>query len=591
MTGEPKPVELVAVTELSPVLAAIAVAPPALTRLEPQSVSGDPAPGAVAAVADPLWMLGRQWQLGELLGEDVGTPVSVMVTSRSLPVTAWAAAGDLEPAAIAQQAEWQPWPEGAVLDELVEHVPDAGAEQGLRWRAETGAQLAELLREAGQGGAADLLLAAHPLVLPADPADPTGSLDPGAARMFLVLEGRVPDGAAARTALEAGEPSWVADAADPGTAGSVAAEWLAWVAGQPGAGGAWSTPRLEHRFALRFGSGGEADSAVVAATAFGTGAARWHDLQWLEGWTVALDGDADLPAVPAVTDTMLATPLRYPGMPSTRYWQLEDGSVDVAAIEAQPHDLARLCLAEFALVGGDDWLLVPVDGRVGALNQVQRVTVTTTFGETYDIAEDGTDRRRRGFGMFEVTSEGGTVLPGVLLPPVANTPLAGDPVEEVAFVRDETANMAWAVERVVPGRSGDPRQRSAEPQPTRPAAPEDLADGDLLYELLSPVPAHWIPLVPVSTGYAEVGLRKGALLSADEQPVLAASTLLRPTPLTFPGEEIPREGVTVTAVPLLARRRDGSYARWTGHRVRVGRGEGSSGFASDTARETRVPGG
>jgi hypothetical protein len=102
-----------------------------------------------------------------------------------------------------------------------------------------------------------------------------------------------------------------------------------------------------------------------------------------------------------------------------------------------------------------------------------------------------------------------------------------------------------------------------------------------------PVPAHWVPLVPVSTGYAQVGLRKGAMLR-DNAPVGAASHLLQPTPLTFPAEEIPREGITVREVPLLARRRDGTYARWSGHRIRTGRGEGSSGFASDTAR-THLP--
>jgi hypothetical protein len=75
------------------------------------------------------------------------------------------------------------------------------------------------------------------------------------------------------------------------------------------------------------------------------------------------------------------------------------------------------------------------------------------------------------------------------------------------------------------------------------------------------------------------------------EPVLAEGLLLDPTPLTFPAEEIPREGITVRAVPALARRPDGSYARWTGHRIRTGRGEGSSGFASDEARPARGSGG
>jgi hypothetical protein len=149
--------------------------------------------------------------------------------------------------------------------------------------------------------------------------------------------------------------------------------------------------------------------------------------------------------------------------------------------------------------------------------------------------------------------------------------------------------MAWAVERVVPGRSGDPRPRSAEPAPPRPTPPEDLDPNDVLYELQVPVPHHWIPLVPVRTAPGVIGLRKGAMLD-DAEPILPASILLQPTPLTFPVEEIPREGITVRAVPALARRADGTYARWTGHRIRVGRGEGSSGHASDSAVPPRRPG-
>ena len=580
-----KPVSMLATSVVAESLAAICATPPALTRLEPQSISGDPSHGADAFVADPLWMIGRQWQLGELLAEDAGGPVSVRVERRALPITAWAPAGRADGTdAVVAAPQWRPWPAGAVLDELVEHVPRAGVERGLRWRAETGAELVEMLNEAGHGDVEALLLAAHPLTLTADPADPDGSLDPAAQRLFLVLDGTVPDGADARTSLEAGNPAWITGAADPAGAGAVAADWLRWVGGAPEAGGAWTTTRLEHRFLLRFGHGN--DAVVLSATAFGPGSARWHHFEWVKGANVGVDGDANLPADDTTSDLMLATPLRYPGMPADRYWQLEEGSVDVSAIEAQPHDLARLCLAEFALISGDDWLVVPVDGRLGAVNQVRSVLVTTTFGERIDIPEAAADRRARGFRMFEVTAAGGDTLAGIVLPPIAAAPLLGDPVEEVSFVRDETANLGWAVERVVPGRSGDPRQRSAEPPPQRPVTPPGTDPNDVLYELQIPVPDRWIPLVPVRTAPGVVCLRKGAMLNAG-QPILPASLLLEPTPLTFPTEEIPREGITVRAVPALARRADGSYARWTGHRILTGRGEGSSGYASDEARPAR----
>jgi hypothetical protein len=575
------PVELVAESMLSPALLAILAEPPALTRLEPQSVSGDPAPGVEARVADPLWFIARQWQLGELLGEDAGSPVSVTVSSRSLPITAWAPAGELDGAARPADADWRPWPQGAIVEELVEHVPRSGYERGLRWRAETGAALVESLQDGGYAAVAAAVLAAYPLALGPDPLDPGGRLDPAADRLLLSLAGAVPDGVAAADDLAAGTPDWVSGAADPAGVAAVVGDWLGWAGGTPGRGGAWTTPRLEHRFWLRFGHGD--DAVVVRAVDFGSGRLRWHHLEWMPQESVRLDGDDTLPAPPARTDVMLATPLRYPGMPSDRYWQFEDGAVDIAAIEAQPHDLARLCLAEFALVSGDDWLLAGVDGQAGAVNQVREVHVRTTFGEVRGIPEAAADRHDGGFRIFEVTSADDQVLPGIVLPPTGADALHGDPIEEVAFVRDEAANLAWAIERIVPGRSGDGRLRQAEPQPGHPVPPPDRDPQDVLYEFVAPVPKHWIPLVPVRLAPATVGLRKGALL-ADGEPVPAASVLLAPTPLTFPPEEIPREGITVSAVPTLARRRDGSYARWTSHRVRVGRGEASSGFASDSAR-------
>ena len=72
-----------------------------------------------------------------------------------------------------------------------------------------------MLREAGHDDAADRLLGDHPLAPPFDPSDPDGRFDANADRLFTVLEGRVPDGATARDALETGTPAWVSGAADP----------------------------------------------------------------------------------------------------------------------------------------------------------------------------------------------------------------------------------------------------------------------------------------------------------------------------------------------------------------------------------------
>jgi len=575
--------------------------PPALVRVEPDSTTGNPAPGARAQLADPAWMLGRQWQFGELTGENAGSALSVTVKSSALPITAWTPLTD-ETISDPMRITWRPWPDGAVLEELIGHVP---FQPGLRQRAEAGAQLMDMLDDAGWGFVGKTLLELYPLELAPDPESPTEpvagesaeekadrlarvaereALDPQANRLMRVLAGSVPDGAAVAHALAVDDMQWVTDADLPtDNLRALLTEWMQWWLGptanleqEPVAGGAWSTERLEYRFALRFGN--DANAAVLNGTRFGSAEVRWSDLIWEERPTPPL-GSAPTGAPVATSSTLLATRLRYPGMPANRYWEMEDGSVDLSMIEAQPTDLARLALAEFAMTSGDDWLTVPVDGLLGAVNQVDEVRITDSFGESTVVGQLDDPL----FSMFQVSGGAGHVLRGIVLPPVSAGTATGEAVEEVLFLRDEMANMAWAIEKTVRGRSGDPRQRSAERRPSQPPWPTEMTPDERLYRLQSLVPPEWIPLVPFAPKAGHVSLRKGALLRDDDKPVLPVGTTLAPTPLTFPGEEIPREGVALRAVPSLARRADGSYAKWIGYRVRVGTGSAASNLAWDSA--------
>lgn len=578
-----EPINLVTSTIADPSLRSIAellksADPPAKVRLEPDSTTGDPKPGTEARVADPAFMLGRQWQFGELIGENAGSVVSVRVRSQALPVTCWA---PLDNSTVNQidAVVWRPWQAGAVLEELVQDVPRLAFGRGLRQRAEAGQQLVDLLVDAGATSLAADLANRYPLSLEPAVNAAEAALDPQAPRLIGVLAGVVPDGVAIAddlSRLASAHPDWVTGAADPGAVRAVLAEWLAWLLGAPESGGAWSTERLEYRFVLRFGDA--RNSVVARGTQFGSAEVRWSDLEWIDDAGGRLPEGAPSGTPIETVATMLATPLRYPAMPADRYWQLEDGDIDLGAIEAQPHDLARLALAEFAMTSGDDWLVAPVDGLLGALNRVVGVELTDDFGETISVAELNDSR----FTMFKVAAGNGRLLPGIVLPPTAAGMITGQSLEEVLFLRDEQANMAWAIEQFVQGRSGDRRDRAGEPQPEPDPWPDGLEPNERVYRLQSRVPAHWIPLVPVALRPGQVSLRKGALLR-DGEPLLAGGVTLAPTPLTFPGEEIPREGVRVRAVPVLARRADGTYVKWASYRVRTGRGEAASRLAWDSA--------
>src|SRR3954464_6841884 len=53
------------------------------TRIEPRCRSDHSAAGLEARTADPLWLLGREWQFGEFRAEDAGSPVAVEVAYRT----------------------------------------------------------------------------------------------------------------------------------------------------------------------------------------------------------------------------------------------------------------------------------------------------------------------------------------------------------------------------------------------------------------------------------------------------------------------------------------------------------------------------
>src|SRR5215467_11149899 len=56
-------------------------------RLEPRSRSADMKTSLQARIYDPLWLLGRQWQLGEFQGEDNGSPVTARWRGDASPLT------------------------------------------------------------------------------------------------------------------------------------------------------------------------------------------------------------------------------------------------------------------------------------------------------------------------------------------------------------------------------------------------------------------------------------------------------------------------------------------------------------------------
>ena len=152
------------------------------------------------------------------------------------------------------------------------------------------------------------------------------------------------------------------------------------------------------------------------------------------------------------------------------------------------------------------------------------------------------------------------------------------------LLRDEMANMAWAVERVMQGRVEQRIDLAAASQHDRQAADAPVA-GTPVYRLATDVPNNWVPLLPqrVAAGSEALRLVRAALLAADgsNQVRPARGALLGGAPLALFDEEVPREGVRVTRGYQCTRWIGGATVLWLGQRKQVGRGEGSSGLRYD----------
>src|SRR4051812_39356106 len=60
------------------------------TRLEPQVRTPDMGRANSARLFDPVWLMTRQWQMGEFQGEDTGSPISARIRATNAPVTRYA---------------------------------------------------------------------------------------------------------------------------------------------------------------------------------------------------------------------------------------------------------------------------------------------------------------------------------------------------------------------------------------------------------------------------------------------------------------------------------------------------------------------
>jgi hypothetical protein len=538
-------------------------------RLEARPRGADFDRSLRAEARDPLWFLTRQWQYGEFEGEDAGSPIDARIAYHTSPLDRYVIGGQALQYDTSTPLEVRVEREAVPFD-LMLHMQAAQVFERLLADRGSAARLADYARlfgldfDTGVAGAAT--------------AESRALFEAG--RNFLFdtaqLLAAVRDGShATRLGGIAGLTS--TERAKLVEAGIALLDWYSLTYAQPGGEpAAWRADRLDYGFSC---------AATQAPVQLDASSHRGGELDWY-AFDVAPPTGRAAPATqaPATTLSFLPAAIRFSGMPSPRHWEIEATKTDFGSLDVNPNDLARLLLAEFVLLFSNDWCLLPLELQVGSFTRVDGLVITDVFGDRTLVraADRGPDSDWERWSMYRLNGDDIASM-GLLLAPALTARLEAPPLEEVHFLRDEMANMVWAVEHRIQSRLGEPLDPSiGVAQPDTP-----VSGTGARYVLGETVPFNWRPFIPAHLpgSVRSIRLQRARLPGQAPQPL--GRVLDVPSPYFVAEEEVPRAGRKVTRAFQRARWIDGSTLLWIGRAAPLGRGEGSSGLVFDAIDERR----
>jgi hypothetical protein len=567
----------------TPLNAVARAQPPSVTswtRIEPKPRDGTLARGLQAQIRDAAWILSRQWQLGEFAGEDAGSPVqaTIGVTNRTLSTYR---PGDDAASTVALD-------EGLPLEIHVEREPVISK---LRAAVQLGLFFERALQAGGQPTSVrDGFRAQFPIP---QRTDDDATYDGGDGDLFRQLvTGRVVDGVTLYLSATGapGAPPLPAIASNPAVAAVIAdfVKYRRGVYSEPNNDRAWQPEELAYDFAV--GSPLPNDNLTLHAEGFPGGHLDWYSFHL----GTNDPAKAGLPQATTSDTSFIFLPqhVTFRGMPEPRWWTFESGTTDFGALDPQTVDLATMLVMEFALTYGNDWFIVPLPTDIGTLSTVDTLVVTDTFGLRTLIRSAEQTQVNPGetpWSMFKLFGDG-VRSAFIFVAPTLGVTDEGVQIENVNFLRDDMAAMAWAVEHKLHGTWDEPvdafeaylATRALDPIPTPTPKP---GDPPIYYTLESVVPYNWIPLVPVQTAAGSLYFRRGVMereTSGGPVPIPAHASVLEPgTPFFLTDRIVTHIGVDASITFRRSRGTDGRTYVWYARNSGPGKGPGWSGLRFD----------
>jgi len=601
-----------------------------LNRLEARPRTHDFDQALRAEIRDALWMLTKQWQMGEFKMDDAGSLVSSKMYIEKTILTKYKPAG--HPA--------EAFDDNVPLEAKVEQrqIPFLAGdlEISLDLRLVIGRQWTKLLTKNGfDPSLRDSYIEHYPIYEP----DPDSRDDvyycsnQQSWRKHVAAAGRHIDGkklyddivkdSTQHVVTVGADPSLHEDLKDLGD------RFVKWYDGlfyQPHGQpikDAWLPSNLEYQFSCSAPK--NSGEKVLSAKEYYQGHLDWYNFSIDEKTTTL--GDVEPLPLPEDFDapiirSFIPTPIQFSGMPNTRWWTFEEGKTNFGDIRPDTTEINKLLLIEFGLIYANDWYLLPITLPAGAMTNIRGMTVRNVFGENFWITATGkgNDDDPNRWTMYSMDIEGTERKPAdltLLIVPSVPKIQEGNPIEEIQLVRDEVANMVWGIEKRIPLPSGEsiPGREAAqdtlkhlkriisELTPTAEATTEPAAN--LRYKIMSSIPENWIPFISTHEegSIRETRLQRGSMpriIDGDPEKkierVKPRSNLLREglnqtnkQSYFINEEEVLRAGTNVTQSFQRTRWYSGQIYTWLGVRKQTGRGEASSQLRFDYLQTVKKP--
>jgi hypothetical protein len=561
----------------------------AYNRLEPRARTEDFARSLRAEIRDPLWMLTRQWQMGELEAEDAGSAIDARLLTSQAQIDRVSLGG----------ASAQPYDENIPLEATVERETiSLEDERPTAFPHALKVQVAhfflKLHSDALRATYAEKYRSAFPIAANQEESF-RGQAD--ALNVYVATRRRDLDGRQLLRAIADGSfevKAGIANADRLKIAEYTTAltQWFARQYSQPGSN-AWDPQRLT--YAMQAAAPRDGGSQLVLdASHYNEGRLDWYSFELDPNASIALNNNGVAPAQqPQQPISFIPTAATFRGMPNPRFWEMENRQVNFGQLDAKTTDTLLLTFAELGLIYGNDWFVIPYSMKTNTLCEVRALVVTDVFGERTLIraADEGEENNWQRWSIFNLSNKNelGSYNRQFFLPAAITSTLESDPLEQVNYTRDEMTNMVWAVEEVIPDGNGkgisgyDAADRfGVEPPPIA------ASTANIRYVLGTTVPENWIPFLPVHQegSNQSIQFRRAAMPKLGVPPTevvrpkgLLLTEVLKPYYINE--EEIPAAGTLVRRSYQRARWYDGRTYIWIGRYRETGRGEASSDLRFD----------